>query len=108
MLRRIAVRIAIACGILAAISALIFFGTAALPVDPVRATLGQEATPELVKQYRRQLGLDRPLVDRYRTWVVGLAHGDLGKSLPRLDSVWGAIRDRVRNTAALAIVTLII
>jgi peptide/nickel transport system permease protein len=108
MIRRIAVRIAIACVILAAVSLLVFCGTAALPVDPVKATLGQQATPELIKQYRKQLGLNRPLLDRYGSWVGGLLHGDLGKSLPRLDPVWGAIRDRVRNTAALAVATLII
>lgn len=108
MLRRITQRIVISVGILAVISALIFFGTAALPVDPVRATLGQEATPELIKQYREQLGMNRPLIDRYGSWVGGFLHGDFGKSLPRLDPVWGAIRDRVRNTAALAAATLLI
>lgn len=93
---------------MAAVSAIVFFGTWALPVDPVAASLGNQASPALIREYRHSLGLDRPVGQQYVDWLSGFIHGNLGKSVPRGTPVWGAISDRVRNTAVLAIATLII
>lgn len=108
MLRRILARLAVACATLFAVSALVFLGTEALPGDAATATLGREATPELLAQYRAQLGLNKPLLERYQSWLRGFLRGDLGKSAPNGEPVWKLISDKARNTAALAIATLIL
>ena len=64
-----------------------------VPGDPVLAQLGDQAAsdPVFVAQWRHEYGLDRPLWERYGIFVVGLLHGDLGRSIhsqrPVLDDV---------------------
>src|SRR5262245_12322786 len=106
MLRRILVRIGVGLATLWAVTALVFLGTEALPGDAATAALGREATPALVQGLRKEFGLDRPLLVRYGKWLDGFLHGDLGRSLPSGDPVTTVIANPVRNTAALALVTL--
>jgi peptide/nickel transport system permease protein len=49
--------------------------------DPVRLMIGESASEEDVVNIRHQLGLDRPLPERYVTFVVNAGHGDFGKSV---------------------------
>lgn len=50
------------------------------PGDPARTLLGVRATEESVQEVRRELGLDRPLVVQYATYVTNVSKGDLGTS----------------------------
>src|ERR1700694_4426799 len=52
-----------------------------LPGDPAAAMLGTNATPQSVADLRELLGLDKPLVQQFGDYVVGLARFDLGRSL---------------------------
>jgi peptide/nickel transport system permease protein len=108
MLRQILVRIAIGVATLFAVSAIVFLGTEALPGDAAQAVLGQSATPQLLRQYRHDWGLDRPVLNRYGDWLWGFVRGDLGTSLPSGDPVSKLISDKARNTVGLAIATLIV
>lgn len=49
--------------------------------DPVVLLLGEAATPEQVEALRAELGFDRPLLERYGTYLGDLVRGDLGTSL---------------------------
>src|SRR5215468_11931066 len=69
------------------VSLVVFAATQALPGDPARAILGRSATPASLAALRRQLHLDRPVVDQYWTWVTGLLHGNLGTSLAAQEPV---------------------
>jgi peptide/nickel transport system permease protein len=106
VLKRILLRIVIGAATLVAVSAVVFLGVEALPGDAATAVLGQTATPELLAQYREDFGLNEPVLTRYREWLVGFFRGDLGNSLPSGDPVWSLLHDKVRNTVALAMVTL--
>jgi len=53
------------------ISVLIFVGVEALPGDLAEAILGQEATPETVAAFRKELKLDLPPHVRYFAWLGG-------------------------------------
>src|SRR5438093_11588655 len=108
MIRQIAIRVGIGIATLFAVSALVFLGLDALPGDAAQAELGQEATPSLLKQYRKEFGLDRPAPTRYVDWLWGTVHGNLGKSLPTGTSVTKLLRDKVRNSIALALATVVI
>src|SRR5436305_1552001 len=52
-----------------------------LPGDPAAAMLGTNATPQGIEDLRSQLGLDKPLLQQFLEYVVGLAQLDLGRSL---------------------------
>ena len=61
-------------------SVLIFALTELLPGDPAAIALGETATPESVAAMRHEMGLDRPLPERYVRWLTAALQGDLGRS----------------------------
>lgn len=63
------------------VSVATFFGLNALPGDIATLTLGENATPEAVEEFREKNGLDRPIVVRYVDWLGGMIRGDPGDSL---------------------------
>ncbi|MFQ5853469.1 MAG: ABC transporter permease [Candidatus Binatia bacterium] len=84
------------------ISVLIFVGVEALPGDLATAVLGQEATPETVAAFRRELKLDLPPHIRYFSWLRDFARGDFGTSLTNKRPVAEMIGWRLSNTLFLA------
>ena len=84
------------------ISVIIFFMVELLPGDLAQAVLGQGATEETLRALRDELGLDRPAIARYVSWLAGAATGDFGQSLISGESASEAIGDRLLNTLFLA------
>jgi peptide/nickel transport system permease protein len=74
-----------------------------VPGDPVRAALGPTAPPELVAQWRKDLGLDLPLWEQYVHYLQGLFTGDLGNSIVTRVPVLDIIVQRLPATASLAV-----
>lgn len=95
-------------------SFVIFLATMALPGDVARAVLGQNATPDLVENLNRELGLDRPLLTQYGEWLSGVVRGDLGDSAVALaqgnpeSSVNSLIATPLFNSMILAGITMLI
>jgi peptide/nickel transport system permease protein len=81
MLRLIRHRLMLSVPLVFVVSALTFVLLRLVPGDPARSYLGTIATPEQIATLRHQLGVDRPLLDQYWSWVSGAVHGDLGQSL---------------------------
>jgi peptide/nickel transport system permease protein len=50
------------------------------PGDPAYAYLGVDASPEAVRAVHQDLGLDRPVHERYLEWLGNAVTGDLGES----------------------------
>jgi len=73
-----------------------------IPGDPVRASLGTDAQPQVVELRRHELHLDRSLPVQFGYYVRDLAHGDFGSSIQTGESVSTVIRERLPNTAELA------
>jgi peptide/nickel transport system permease protein len=84
------------------ISVLIFLGIEALPGDVATAILGQEATPETVAAFRKELKLDLPPHVRYFAWLGDFLRGDMGTSLANKRPISELIFWRFRNTIFLA------
>jgi len=84
------------------ISLLIFVGIEALPGDLATAILGQEATPETVAAFRKELKLDLPPHVRYFAWLGDFMRGDLGNSLANKRPISELIFWRFKNTIFLA------
>ena len=108
MLRLIATRFALGILTLLAVSALIFICTQILPGDVASAVLGQSATPEALKVFRAELGLDKPAYVRYLTWLLGVLHGDFGKALTNGLVISDQLAPRFANTLFLAAYSAII
>ena len=66
---------------LAVVSILTFFTLFVLPGDPALLILGTEADPGALELVRTQLGLDRPVIVQYASWLGGVVRGDFGRSL---------------------------
>lgn len=81
---------------------LVFLLVHLIPGDPVEVMLGETAGAADKEELRRALGLDQPLAAQYRSFLVKLAGGDLGRSLFEQTSVGAIIGQRLPATIELA------
>ena len=86
---------------------LVFLLIHLIPGDPVEVMLGETASAADKEALRRSLGFDRPLPDQYRSFLMNLAAGDLGRSLYEPVGVAHMIRARVPATLQLALCALL-
>jgi len=92
------------------VSMIIFSSIEFLPGDFGEAILGQSALPETVAAFRKELGLDLPMYQRYFDWLGGVLTGDMGNSfsgrassgVDRSRDVAELIAPRLSNTLFLA------
>jgi peptide/nickel transport system permease protein len=99
-------RFLLAVPVLLGVATLVFSLIHLIPGDPAVAMLGEGADPEQVERLRRELGLDRPLLEQYGRYVAGLLRGDLGTSLRTMQPVTEVIGERVPATIELALVAM--
>ena len=52
-----------------------------MPIDPVLAIVGEQASKSTYDAAYAQLGLDRPIIAQFGLYVWDVLHGDFGKSL---------------------------
>ena len=104
----IARRLLLGVAVLLAVSIIIFAATQALPGDAARAILGPTATPARVAVLRHQLGLDRPLINQYWSWLTGALHFDFGQSLAARQPVSSVIGWRIENTLSLLFASAVV
>jgi len=92
------------------VSLAIFSLVRILPGDAVIMQLDQAAapSPETLARARRELGLERPFLAQYRTWITGALHGDLGRSLITRRSVTSELGKRINLTSHLAVMSIIV
>ena len=100
--RLIATRAGLGLLTLLAVSVLIFVCTQILPGDVASAVLGQQATPDALRVFRAELGLDKPAYLRYFSWLFGVFHGDFGRSLTNQRDILSELGPRFANTLFLA------
>lgn len=102
MTRFILSRLALGLITLFVVCAVLYIGTEMLPGDVATAILGQSARPDTVARLRETLGLDQPAWLRFFTWLWGVLHGDLGKSLASGRPIAALLMPRLGNTLFLA------
>ena len=85
------------------VSFLLFLAFELIPGDPARAKLGTDATPEQLAALRAQMGLDRPLMERYVTWLFAFFTGDFGTSYSYSMPVREMILDKLPITVTLTV-----
>jgi peptide/nickel transport system permease protein len=87
---------------LALASVVVFTVMEILPGDPAQMALGTEAQADTLAALRREMGLDRPVLERYFGWLGGFLVGDLGRSLTYGVPVASLVADRLQVTVPLA------
>ena len=76
--------------------------------DPVSFLLGQDATPEEVREMRAALGLDQPFFVQFWHFLGNAVQGDFGMSLRQAAKVSGLIAERFPATLELALVAAVL
>lgn len=82
------------------------------PAEIILTSQGTVVTPELLNSVRADMGLDKPFIIQYFSWLNRVIHGDLGNSYATGVSVIEELKEHIPYTAVLAgtsiILTLII
>jgi peptide/nickel transport system permease protein len=90
------------------LSLIVFFAGQVLPGDPGRAILGNLASPSAVNALDHQLGVDRPLVVQYFSWVGNLLQGNMGISYQYRSPVEPFVQAALLNSLKLAALAFVV
>lgn len=76
---------------------LVTFFTLRLPwaTDPVLQYVNQTTTVEQEEEIRRELGLDKPMLQQFAIWMGEVVRGDLGETFRSNQPVWKEIERRL-------------
>ncbi len=95
-------------GLLSIIGAsILIFLIARLSGDPAVLMLPVDATPQMVEEFRREMGLDRPLWRQYLTFAGNALQGDFGMSYRWDRPALELVLDRLPHTLQLAVAALL-
>ena len=108
MLRVIAKRLLSALPNLVGVVVITFLLTRAIPGDPAAYFAGAAATQDAVEQVRKELGLDRPLIEQFFRYVSSLAKGDLGLSLTTGQPVLSELLTRLPASLEMVLLALLL
>jgi len=108
MMRLIVGRLVLMVPTLILVSLLIFALAEVLPGDVGRTILGPFATPQQVQALDHQLGVDRPMVERYSSWLGRFVTGNWGESPVLQQRVFPLVLSALANSLLLAALALVI
>jgi len=96
-------RVVLGLLVLWVMTAVVFVMFFVAPHNVANLLAGRQATPDTVALVKHRLGLDRPVLDQYGTYMWHLLHGNLGYSFYNSTSVRSLIWQRVPVTFSLAL-----
>ncbi len=77
------------------------------PGSVAAVILGEQATPEAIAELEREMGLDRPVIVQWFSWLGDAVTGDLGTSPITFQEVSTAIGERLPVTIEIAVLALL-
>lgn len=107
VLRRLLLHIPVLFGVTFLTYGLMFLS----PSDPVEMMLqaqGIPVTPEVAQAMRVKMGLDRPFLEQYFTWLGRFIRGDMGVSLIDGEPVWTMLKEAIPRTLLLTASSLLV
>ncbi len=111
MLRYTLNRLLLMIPTLLGVAVLVFFMLRIVPGDVVEVKLrgdGGNVSQEMIDMERKRLGLDKPLINQFGDWMIGLATLNLGKSMWTDRPVMEEIGTRLELSMQVAIMATII
>ncbi|MGL4392934.1 MAG: ABC transporter permease, partial [Fusobacteriaceae bacterium] len=94
--------------VLIGVSFLVFTIMALTPGDPAQLILGENAPKESIEKLREDMGLNRPFIVQYGSFISRAVVGDFGKSYTSGRDVFSEIFARFPNTLLLAVLGVLI
>jgi peptide/nickel transport system permease protein len=94
--------------VLAAVLVLNFFLFRIMPGDPLTGIVDPRFSPEAKAQLASQWGLDKPISEQFVVYVKGMLSFSFGLSMMTGAPVWDELKNRVPNTVALLLPSLIL
>ena len=89
-------------------SVILFVAVNVVPGSAARSALGIHATPQAVKRFEHQHGLDRPLPVQYLEWAGNALRGDFGTSFQNAVAVGPNVIERLPVTLQLAAMAFLV
>lgn len=108
MLKYIIKKLLMMIPVLLGLTVIVFLILHLSPGDPVHLIVGPNATPEVYENVRRSMGLDKPLITQYLSFLSNIIRGDLGKSILQQRPVLDIIMERFPITIGLGIRALLL
>src|SRR4030095_16386407 len=108
MLSYILRRILTTVPVMAIVALFVFSLLYIAPGDPAAVIAGDNASPADVERIRQGLGLDRPFLVQFGTWLWRILHLDLGTSIFTNLPVSAMIAQRLEPTLSLMAITLVL
>jgi peptide/nickel transport system permease protein len=94
--------------VMGVVAVFVFFLLRFAPGDPAAIIAGDDATVEQIAAVRAKLGLDRPVLEQFGLWLLGILQGDFGTSIFSNLPVTRLIAQRLEPTLALTLSTLVV
>lgn len=91
---------------LAVASIVVYSALEIVPGDPAEVMLGINATDDAIAALREELGLNKPVLERYFAWIGGMLVGDFGKSYTYSVAVSELVAERITISLPLALLSL--
>lgn len=90
------------------VSLLILFVFQILPGNPAHTILGVDADEKQIEALEEELGLNKPITQRYLDWMGGILKGDMGQSIKYKTSVSSLIKSHFPVTLFLTMYSLLL
>jgi peptide/nickel transport system permease protein len=107
--RYVLTRIALTIPMILILLSFVFVLLRVAPGDPIEAAYGQKLTAAQIGRIRHDLGLDRPMIVQFGSYLGSIAHGDFGRSITlgnqKISTIIGA---RVPATIELTLVAMLV
>jgi peptide/nickel transport system permease protein len=103
LIRRVGTSIVVVIGV----SIFVFLLLHIIYPSPAVDVLGVKATPPAIKAWNKANGFDRPWIVQYWSYMVGVLHGNLGRSYKLNQSVAALFNERWARSAYLSGISLV-
>jgi peptide/nickel transport system permease protein len=101
-------RVLVTIPVMAIVALFVFSLLYIAPGDPAAVIAGDQASPADVERIRQSLGLDRPFLVQFGSWLWRILHFDLGTSIFTNLPVASMIKQRIEPTLSLMTLTLVL
>ncbi|MEX2292541.1 MAG: ABC transporter permease [Acidimicrobiales bacterium] len=109
VIKTLLIRVTRLAAVVLAVSFLTFSLTKLLPGDPVNVILGPQASNETVRAaVEKDLGLDKPFITQYTSYIGGAVQGDLGRSYNSKFETTTLLRQKLPATLELMLLAQLI